>query len=471
MLKLQKIALRCLRSRLLLIVLAVAVGIWLANSRLFNPQPNLKRLFEQSQVVTDQPPVIFVHGVLGSRLRDPITGEEGWFSSPWNLLLDEFRHLANDIDTTTLKVTPNRYQPVELAGNIIGKDFYGNIIRTLDEYGGYELAEPGQYIDTTRKYYYVFLYDWRQDNVESARQLADLVDQIRIDYNDPTLQVDIVAHSMGGLISRYYIRYGRVDVLDDNDFPINMYGGERVRRIILLGTPNLGSVEMLKAFIYGIKLGLKRINTETLITMPSLYQLLPHPINNWIVSGKGEPLKRDLFDVNIWRRFEWAVFDPVVRARVARQFDNVQEAEEYLQLLEDFFHKSLERARRFVWSLTITLPEEHPLLIVFGGDCHLTPARILVEEVDGISMVRSDPDQISNPVAGIDYQKILLEPGDTSVTKASLLGRDVLDPSVPRHQYSYFPLDHAVVLCEKHNSLTGNVSFQDNLLNALLVRD
>ena len=148
-----------------------------------------------------------------------------------------------------------------------------------------------------------------------------------------------------------------------------------------------------------------------------------------------------------------------------------KQADEYLAGLEKFFDKTIERARRFVWSLTVPLPENHPALIVFGGDCHLTPARIIVEEVEGKSLVRMHPDQITQPIKNIDYEALLLEPGDVTVTKASLLGRNVLDPSVPRHKYSFFPLDHAVLLCEEHNSLTGNISFQDNLLNALLIRD
>ena len=146
-------------------------------------------------------------------------------------------------------------------------------------------------------------------------------------------------------------------------------------------------------------------------------------------------------------------------------------AEEHLKLLEAYFHKTIERARRFVWSLTVPLPEQHPTLIVFGGDCTMTPARILVEEVEGVSTIRMHAEDILYPEPGVDYDKLLMEPGDGAVTKASLLGRNVLDPSVPRHKFSFFPLDHAILLCEEHNSLTGNISFQDNLLNALLIRD
>ena len=460
----------CNRYTFISLITAISVSIYFLSGG-FEQKPNLKRLFVESKMVTDQPPVIFIHGVLGSKLRDKETGMEGWFSSPWTLLFDEYRHLALDIDPETLTPKPNIYEAYELAGDIIGKDFYGNIIKTLVEYGGYKHAVVGQKINPEQKNLYTFIYDWRQDNVISAAQLADRVDQIRKDYGNPELKVDIVAHSMGGLITRYFMRYGRVDVTNDNEFPVNMYGGERVRRVILLGTPNLGSVKMMSAFINGIQLGLKRINPETLLTMPSLYHLFPHPLNNWIVTTDGKELDRDLFDIKIWRRFQWAIFNPEVRARIVSEFDNKVEAEEYLKTLEQFFQKTLERARRFVWSLTVPLPEKHPLLIVFGGDCHLTPARLIVEEVEGESLIRMHPDEIANPVAGINYDEILMEPGDGSVSKASLMGRPVLDPSIPRHKYSFFPLDHIVFLCEKHNSLTGNVNFQDNLLNALLIRD
>ncbi|MFK8069021.1 MAG: hypothetical protein AB8D52_12315 [Gammaproteobacteria bacterium] len=435
------------------------------------PKPDLQRLFTESKMVTDQPPVVFIHGVLGGKLRDAQTEEEVWPGSAFNLLFGDHDRLALDIDSETLEAKPDEYEAFAIADSSAGKDFYGNIIKTLHTYGGYQEAQPGQKIDPVNKYYYPFFYDWRQDNSKTAAKLADFIDQIRKDYNNPDLKVDIVAHSMGGLITRYYLRYGRTDVLNGNDFPINMYGGERIRRVVLLGTPNLGSVKTMKAFIAGIHLGTGTINPEILATMPSLYQLMPHPLNNWIVTGQGKSLKRDLFDINLWRQFEWNIFNPEVRARVKTQFTDAKEAERHLQVLENYFEKTIERARRFVWSLTIPLPEEHPTLIVFGGDCTLTPARIVVEEVDGESLVRLNPGEIVNPDPDIDYEKLLMEPGDGAVTKASLLGRNVLDPGIPRHKYSFFPLDHGIMLCEKHNSLTGNISFQDNLLNALLIRD
>ncbi|MEN8205545.1 MAG: hypothetical protein ABFS24_05990 [Pseudomonadota bacterium] len=46
--------------------------------------------------------------------------------------------------------------------------------------------------------------------MQSARELDQFIEQIRKDYGAPELQVDLVTHSMGGLIARYYLRYGIV---------------------------------------------------------------------------------------------------------------------------------------------------------------------------------------------------------------------------------------------------------------------
>ena len=436
-------------------------------------KPDLHRLYMESMEITDQPPVVFIHGVLGSKLRDIKEGDDLWLGSIGRILFSDYAEVAYEIDPETLEPLPSTAEAYAISDSAVGKDFYGKIIETLGDTGGYQLAKVGGKVTPNQKNYYIFHYDWRQDNVITASQLADFIDQIRIDYGYPELKVDIVAHSMGGLITRYYIRYGRQDVIGDNDFDqkINMYGSDRVRRVILLGTPNLGSIKTLYSFITGVKVGFKRIGTETLATMPSLYQLFPHPLNNWIVTSSGKPLNRDLYDVDIWKSFQWSIFSPKVRERILKKFKNKAEGEKHLQTLDAYFEKQLERARRFVWSLTVPLPEDHPKFVVFGGACTLTPARIVVEEVDGESVIRMRPEEITQPVEGVDYDRLLLEPGDGSVTKASLLGRNALDPSVKRHKYSFFPLDHTIFLCEKHNSLTGNVNFQDNLLNELLSRD
>ena len=451
------------------------VGVFVAgifaNSRVF--APDLHRLYMESMMVNDQPPVIFIHGVLGSRLKDIKTKEDIWPGTISRLFSHDYSDAAYEINPANLEPIQSNSVPYAIFDGAAGRDFYGKIVHTLSEIGGYKLTKIGQKVNPKQKNYYVFLYDWRQDNVKSASELADFIDQVRRDYGDPKLKVDIVAHSMGGLIARYYIRYGKQDVINDNHFDekLTMYGAGCVRRVILLGTPNLGSVRTLNLFISGLDIGVNQIGTETLASMPSLYQLFPHPLNNWIVKSNGEPLDRDLFSVDTWRRFEWSIFDPEVRQRILEKYEDKAKGEQHLATFEKYFEKHLERARRFVWSISIPTPDNHPKLIVFGGGCTLTPARVVVEEVGGDSMVRMYPKEITQPVKGVDYDALLLEPGDGSVTKASLLGRNALDPSVVRHKFIHLQIEQSFFLCESHESLTGNLNFQDNLLNTLLSRD
>jgi pimeloyl-ACP methyl ester carboxylesterase len=64
----------------------------------------------------------------------------------------------------------------------------------------------------------------------NAQTLADWVEYVR--REEQTQQVDIVAHSMGGLISREYIH---------SMMPVDEYGLPAVRHLVMLGTPNRGS--------------------------------------------------------------------------------------------------------------------------------------------------------------------------------------------------------------------------------------
>jgi pimeloyl-ACP methyl ester carboxylesterase len=316
--------------------------------------------------------------------------------------------------------------------------------------------------------YYIFAYDWRQDNIATARGLERLIETVRRDYANPDLRVDIVAHSMGGLIARYYLRYGTDDVLDGEEHSVTLYGTTRVRKLILLGTPNMGSTSSLHAFLTGELIGLKRIPPEVLATMPSGYQLFPHPLVTWLIDTEGHGLQDELFDGETWRRYRWSIFDPKVETRI--RAEHGRDADDYIAALHRSFDFRLERARRYMWALSTPEPATPIRYVLFGGDCSMTPARLALEEQDGQPVARLYPDQIRRRVPGVPYEELMLEPGDGSVTKPSLLARQTLDPSAPQSEDSFIPIAYWFFLCERHNQLTGNVNFQDNLLNVLLTR-
>jgi len=435
------------------------------------PQPDLERLYANTETAVDQAPVIVIPGILGSRLRHRPSGREVWPGTTLDALFGDHSRLALPIDPVTLEPINDDIEAYDIFDQLLGSDYYGNLLKTLETYGHFRRTVAGAPVDDRARRYYVLAYDWRQDNVITARKLDALIEQIRTDYADPTLRVDIVAHSMGGLIVRYFLRYGTQDVLDDNELPINYAGARKVRTAILLGTPNLGSVSSLHSFIVGEPVGFSRFEPEVLATAPSTYQLFPHPVLDWLITPDGRTLDRDVFDPAIWRAFQWSVYEPAVLARLRKRMSAPGEAERYLDVLQRYFDKRLERARRFVWALTRQLESSPERIVVFGGDCSPTPARLLVEEINGESVVRLHPQDVATRTPSPRYADLMIEPGDGLVTKPSLLGRERLDPTVARHPYAFFPMAYSLLLCEAHHHLTGNVSFQNNLLDVLLSSD
>lgn len=112
--------------------------------------------------------------------------------------------------------------------------------------------------------YFEFPYDWRRDNRAAAHQLAAncqlWLARRREEY--PDAQLVLLGHSMGGLVSRYYLE---------------ILGGWRdTRRLITFGTPYRGSLNAVDFIANGYSrfFGLVDL-TELLCSLPSVHQLLP----------------------------------------------------------------------------------------------------------------------------------------------------------------------------------------------------
>jgi pimeloyl-ACP methyl ester carboxylesterase len=129
-------------------------------------------------------------------------------------------------------------------------------------------------------------YDWRLPVAESGRVLAE-----RLRMLQPA-RVALVAHSMGGLVSRA---------------ALTLPGTGHVERLVLLGTPNSGSFAAVQALrgTYAVVRKLARLaesaSAETLAaqifnTFPSLYDLLPGEDQSRRNGGRGT----DLFDERAW---------------------------------------------------------------------------------------------------------------------------------------------------------------------------
>jgi Lecithin:cholesterol acyltransferase len=123
---------------------------------------------------------------------------------------------------------------------------------------------PGVVEGTT---YFEFPYDWRLDNRVAAAKLAECTSAWleRRRATDPDAKLVLVAHSMGGLVSRYF-----VEVLG---------GWEKTRALITIGTPFRGSLQAFDFLVNGMRRSIGPISlldiSEAVRSLPSAYQLLP----------------------------------------------------------------------------------------------------------------------------------------------------------------------------------------------------
>jgi pSer/pThr/pTyr-binding forkhead associated (FHA) protein len=194
-------------------------------------------------------PVVFLPGIMGSELW---TGNEQiWpnlktlFVNPDPLALPERRPLE-----------PRRIvRQVVIVPNLLKNDRYIRLGNYLEEGLGYERG----------KNLLEFAYDWRQDNRVSARHLAAAIDEWQRRSSDAARPITIIAHSMGSLVSRYYVEH--------------LGGKEKVERMIFLGGPHHGAPKAISVLLFGPKkIPFGRVGEklrDVVRTFPSMYQLLP----------------------------------------------------------------------------------------------------------------------------------------------------------------------------------------------------
>jgi len=133
---------------------------------------------------------------------------------------------------------------------------YGRLLHRLRGLHG----DPGRVV--------AFAYDWRLSNRATARRLQQVVGAKLARWRERPGHADAkviyVCHSMGGLITRYYL-----EVLG---------GRDTCQRLITIGTPYSGSIKAIRALTGGLVPLLPSLNdrlVDVARTMPAVHQLLP----------------------------------------------------------------------------------------------------------------------------------------------------------------------------------------------------
>ncbi len=441
----------------------------------FEDKPDLDRLYHDNMMYPDtgkayvQPPVIIIPGLGGSTLINE-KGQLVWPGTNTSLIFSDYNKLALMIDDETLYSQSSAQKPDTLISEVLGTDIYGSLMRVLEDNADFKQARLGEKYSGKGRRYYLFPYDWRQKVFHTSKMLDKFIDQIRLDYGDPDLEVDLIGHSLGGLVARYYLKYGSAVINGRTTPEVTQAGAEKVRRVIQLGTPNLGATETIYRFVKGFKILNGEFSPETIATLPSIYELLPHPFVHWAADIRGKPLDIDVYSTETWERFQWGLYSPQLKQQLIDESENKAEAEIRLATLKAYFSRHLARAEQFHLSLSKPFDNPRYSIVAFGSNCTPTLAKIVFEEINGKLTPRFSARDIKYPRPGINYERLMYKPGDGAVTKPSLVARVDIDPSIPRMTDNFFPLDYAFFLCHRHLGLTGNVNFQDNLLNELLMR-
>ena len=425
-------------------------------------------------------PVILIPGIIGSKLRhvpsdttvwgaftgeyaDPQTPSGARLTAlpmregaPLSALRDSVRPdgALENVDTRVLGL------PISL-------DAYVGILRSLgiggyrDEDGALEDVDYGPDHFTC----FQFDYDWRRDNVENARRLHAFIQEKRAyvqrEYEkrygveDYDVQFDIVAHSMGSLLTRYYLRYGPADLPDDETPELTWDGAEYVERAVLVGPPNAGAAHALDQLVHGRDFGrfAARYDPALLGTMPSLYQLLPRGRHGALrAAGDTSVVVDSLYSPSFWTRMEWGLADPDQSDVLRTLLPSVDDPAARRRIAQDHLRKSLARAEQFAAALDRPADRPDSLdLMLIAGDATPTLAQMQVDRTTGAL------EPLSNA------------PGDGTVLRSSALMDERLAGNWQPTLRSPVDWSHATFLFEDHVEMTADPAFTDNLLYYLLV--
>ncbi len=312
--------------------------------------PPIRENYREAAKIDTRNPVIVIHGILGARLTQRSTGRVVWGAFNSDSVSPKTPEGSRLIALPLEIPAPTAYDPgqaevfadgpletldVGLTFPVLSVNVYRNIIRTLGA-GGYR--DPWL-VDRNSPVYsedhftcFTFFYDWRRDNVANALLLAKFIEDTRINiYHTARIKIaelrstgdsaaseraqrlerwlekgfkfDIVAHSMGGLIARYYLRYGSEDLPADGGLPqLTWAGSAEIDRLILVATPSLGAMQAFSNLLNGRQEAkiLPYYHPALLGTMPAIYQLLPRRRHGLVLDLKGQPTDINLYDARVW---------------------------------------------------------------------------------------------------------------------------------------------------------------------------
>jgi hypothetical protein len=494
-----------MRTRSFLLVLIGCLALSPCCSSPRQSLPEIAEIYRDSALEEARNPVIVIHGILGSRLVQRSTGRTVWGAFTSEGVDPETPEGARAValsfqpGTEMERGEPDVYAAgpldalrVSFLFQVISVKVYADIIRALGA-GGYadRVAVDRQSPRYADDHYtcFTFFYDWRRDNVENAIALGRFIAEKRAEIavsakrrvarleaqGSPAsvaeaqrihewlargYRFDIVAHSMGGLIAHYFLRYGAQDLPADGSAPkVTWAGTKEVDRLVMVGTPNFGSMEALENLVHGYDASflLPRYDQSVLGTMPYLYQLLPRSRHRLLIDESGKAVELDLFDPKVWEANGWGLA-AANDEKLAMLMPEAKDAAERRDRARGRLAWCLERARRFHQALDAKTESCPAQIHLYAADAQPTLTKGLI-----VSEGKRRMPQFPRTPALMGF-------GDGTVARYSALADERFGGTFRPGLDSPLPWASVTFLADDHVGLTRNPHFTNNMLFLLLER-
>lgn len=349
--------------------------------------------------------IIFIPGYYGSELQKISDKKKVWITATQAI----FGKKTMAVDELDLEIPHSEpysvggiLKNVSLLFGLIKIDAYGKFLTLLDSIPGYDVIP--------------FSYDWRRDNIIAVKSLSLLVDKLK--REKPDHKITIVAHSMGGLITSYYLRYGNQPYHTAIE---NWAGAKNIDKVIMAAVPFRGVMLVFRNMETGIKFGFNSqlMKPHAVASFGSSYQTLfldEHDLlNNQLKPFVGA------HDAQTWKTHQWGLL---------KNFTNASQKSMHNRF--EFVANALTGSRKFLNLINAAKTEKKPIkpspttkndsslgtpLLYIHSNGHKTLQKMIVNNIGETPRLIFNNEQLDKHYPNSNIR--LFAEGDSTVTTAS----------------------------------------------------